>query len=89
ILKTFNQSFWSAIAGGVTAYYLLNFLGPLLSLKTLAGIFAQGLLAGLGGLVVNFILLWLLRSQELKDLWYAVRHKFWQGETLVPEQSEL
>jgi putative peptidoglycan lipid II flippase len=89
ILRTFNQSLWSALIGGVVTYYLLNFLSPYLQLRTLTGIFTQGLLAGLGGLFVNLILLWLLQSQELKDLLLAIRHKFWRGETLIPEQSEL
>ncbi len=89
ILKTFNQTFWSAVAGGVVAYCLLNILSFYLLLNTSVGIFLQGLLAGLGGLAVNLLLLWLLGSQELKDLVQAVRHKFWRGETLVPEQSEL
>jgi len=89
ILRTFNQTFWSALAGGVVAYLLLNILSSFLSLRTLTGIFTQGLLAGLGGLAVNLLLLWFLGSQELKDLARAIRHKFWQGETLIPEQSEL
>ncbi len=89
ILKTFSQTFLSAVTGGVTAYYLLNFLSVYLSLRTLTGIFTQGLLAGLGGLAVNLLLLWLFGNQELKELIKALRHKFWQGETLIPEQSEL
>ncbi|MCX6712088.1 MAG: hypothetical protein NT041_00155, partial [Candidatus Vogelbacteria bacterium] len=89
ILKTFSQTFWSAVAGGVVAYYLLNVLSLYLSLHTSTGVFLQGLLAGLGGLAVNLFLLWLLGSQELKELILAIRHKFWQGETLIPEQSEL
>jgi putative peptidoglycan lipid II flippase len=88
-LKTFNQTLWSAVAGGVVAYYLLNFFSFYLSLHTLTGIFLQGLLAGLGGLAINWLLLWLLGSQELKELVLALRHKFWQGETVIPEQSEL
>lgn len=89
IFRSLSQSFWPALAGGLSAYYLLNLLSPFLSLQTLMGIFIQGTLAGLGGLVVNILCLWLLDSQELKELVVAIRHKFWQGETLVPEQSEL
>lgn len=89
ILKTFNQALWASLVGGVVAYYLLNFLSLYLPLQTVTGIFTQGLLAGLGGLMINLILLWLLRSQELIDLWQAVRHRFWRGEMLIPEQSEL
>lgn len=89
ILKTINQTFWPALVGGVVAYYLLNLLSLYLSLHTLTGIFLQGLLAGLGGLAINLLLLWLLGNQELKDLTRAIRHKFWKGETVIPEQAEL
>jgi hypothetical protein len=60
-----------------------------LSLRTLTGIFTQGLLAGLGGLALNLLCLWLFGNQELKELIKALHHKFWQGETLIPEQAEL
>lgn len=89
IIRTFNETLWSALAGGFVAYYLLTILSPRLALETSSGIFLQGLLAGLGGLSVNLLLLGLLGSGELRELARAVRHKFWQGETVIPEQSEL
>lgn len=87
--QTFNQAFWSALAGGMVSYYLLNLLAPYLPLRTVLGIFAQGLIAGLGGLMVNILLLSLWQNQELHDVWQAVRHRFWRSETLIPEQAEL
>lgn len=89
IIRTFNETLWSALAGGFVAYHLLTILSSRLVLETSSGIFLQGLLAGLGGLSVNLLLLGLLGSGELRELARAVRHKFWQGETVIPEQSEL
>lgn len=89
IIRTFNETLWSAVAGGFVAHYLLNILSSFLTLESSVGIFLQGLLAGLGGLAVNFLLLGILGSGELRELVSAVQHKFWQGETIIPEQSEL
>lgn len=89
IFSSAVEAFSAAILGGVTAYYLLNFLALYLPLKTTLGIFTQGLLAGLGGLLINLLALWILGSRELIDVYHAIRHKFWRGEALVPEQSEL
>lgn len=89
IISSAVEDLAAAVLGGVTAYFLLNFLVPYFDLQTLTGIFAQGLLAGVGGLLVNLLSLWILGSEELFDITRAIRHKFWRGETLLPEQAEL
>ena len=89
IITSAGEDLAATILGGVTAYFLLNFLSHYFDLQTVAGIFAQGFLAGIGGLLVNALALWILGSKELTDISRAIRHKFWQGEALLPEQSEL
>jgi putative peptidoglycan lipid II flippase len=89
IIASAGDNLTASVLGGVTAYFLLNFLSHYLNLQTVAGIFAQGLLAGLGGLFINGLALWILGSEEFLDIGRAVHHKFWRGEALVPEQSEL
>jgi len=89
VIASAGEALAAAVLGGVTAYYLLNFLAPYLLLKTTFGIFTQGFLAGLGGLLVNVLALWILGNQELTDVYRAMRHKFWRNEALVPEQSGL
>lgn len=89
IANSIGRSLVGAVWGGITAYLLLNYLGPHLDLNTVFGIFTQGFIAGLGGLLINFIVLLILGSQELKEIFMAIRHKFWQKEAIVPEQAEL
>lgn len=89
IVSSAGEDLVAAILGGVTAYFLLNFLSHYFNLQTVAGIFAQGFLAGIGGLLVNALALWVLGSKELTDIGRAIRHKFWRGEALLPEQLEL
>lgn len=84
-----GRSFVGALWGGLVAYILLTPLSLLFDLNTVAGVLGQGLIAGLAGLIVNLLILWIFRSEELADIFRAIHHKFWRGETLVPEQSEL
>lgn len=79
----------SAVIGGLTAYFLLNYLSSYFDLQTLVGVFAQGLLAGLGGILVNVLALWIMESRELLEFSRALRHRFWRSQALVPEQIEL
>ncbi len=89
IFSSAGENLSAAVLGGVTAYSLLNYLSSYFNLQTVAGIFAQGLIAGLAGLLVNVLALWIFGSEELVDIYRAVRHKFWRGEALLPEQTEL
>jgi putative peptidoglycan lipid II flippase len=89
IIGSAGENLAAAVLGGVVAYASLGFLSYYFDLQTVAGIFAQGLFAGLMGLLVNALALWILGSQEFFDIGRAVRHKFWRGEALLPEQTEL
>ncbi|HRZ30186.1 MAG TPA: lipid II flippase MurJ [Candidatus Paceibacterota bacterium] len=89
IVFSAGEELASAVLGGVTTYLLLNYLSHYFNLQTLAGIFAQGLVAGFGGLLINVLALWIMGCQELLEISRAIRHKFWRGQALIPEQVEL
>lgn len=86
---TFIRTLLSALLGGAIAYQLLNWLDKFFNLNTFLGIFTQGFLAGLGGIVAMVVALWFLRSQELRHLLASLRHKFWKVEVIRPEPEEL
>jgi hypothetical protein len=79
----------ASLLGGAVSYQLLNWLVRFFDLNTFVGVFAQGFLAGLGGIVAMFVALWFLRSQELKHLMVSLRHKFWKVDVVRPEPEEL
>ena len=89
LMDTFARTLISSLLGGLVVYQLLNWLSYFFDLNTFWGIFTQGFLAGLSGLVVIAVALWFLRSQELKHLVFSLRHKFWKAEVVIPAPEEL
>ena len=56
---------FASLGAGIAAYITLNILAPLVNMNTGLGIFTQGFLAGLVGILIYFFLSWLLRLKEL------------------------
>lgn len=75
VMGSLGTSFSASVIGAFGAYGTLQFFGPLLPTYTFLGIFAQGALAGLLGLTLWVIVLWLMKSQELNDVIALVRSR--------------
>jgi len=84
-----RQSLTASIFGGFVAYQILNLLALKLNLDTFKGIFLQGLLGGLGGLGATYVLLLVMKNQEVKELTTTLHHKFWRARPFAPEPEEL
>lgn len=89
VSRAARQAAVAAISGGFISYQLLNWLALRFDLNTFNGIFAQGFLAGLGGLVTTFTLLVAISNTEVKELLTTLRRKFWQTHPIAPEPEEL
>lgn len=89
IAKTFFQSLGASFIIGLVAYLGLNFLSPIFGTTTFLGVFLQGLISGILGIVAGVIVLYLLKNEELKDLYHALRTKFWRVKVIAPSQEEL
>lgn len=98
--KDFGVSFmplWStlwrggsaSIIGGFAAYITLALVGALVDIDTFAGIFAQGLLGGIAGLLATAGILYALRSPEMREALDAFRRRFRDKPELAVEPSEL
>ena len=70
------ESFSAAVIGGAASYGILSLTGSTQNISTTLGVFAQGALAGLTGLVVAGIVLHLLKNQELAEAVAALMRKF-------------
>ena len=89
ITKTFFQSLGASFFLGLFAYISLNILSPIFGTTTFFGVLFQGLISGIFGIMVAVVVLYLLKSEELKELISTLRTKFWKAKILAPSQEGL
>ncbi len=89
ITKTFFQSLGASFFLGLVGYLSLNILSPIFGTTTFWGVFLLGFISGILGIVAAFVVLYLLKSEELKVLTKAFHTKFWKAKVLAPSQEEL
>ncbi len=87
--KTFRHSLYSAFMMGTVAYYLLDIFDDVFDLNTFVGVFSQGLMAGIGGIVFGIILLKAMRNEEIEEIQKVLKHKFWRSKTILPDKVDL
>jgi hypothetical protein len=71
------------------AYIFLNILSPIFGTTTLVGVFLQGFISGILGIVAAICVLYLLGNEELKEISNTLHTKFWKVKVLPPAQEEL
>jgi len=89
IIKSMWQSLAASIIMGFVAYKSLNVFDEVFNLSTLFGIFMQGLLAGLIGIVVGILVLIIIKNEEIKKVWETLRRKIWEAEVIAQDQELL
>lgn len=89
IAKSFFQSLGASFFIAFTTYVSLNILSPIFGTITFWGIFMQGFISGILGILVGIFVLYILKNEELNELIKALRTKFWDTKIIVPAQEEL
>jgi len=89
LAKSFFQSLGASFFIGFVAYIFLNILSPIFGTSTFLGVFLQGFISGMLGILAGIIVLFLLKNEELKDLAKALKSKFKNIRVIVPSQEEL
>lgn len=89
VMSTLFQSLSASIIMGYAAYLSLNIFDDVFNLDTLPGIFLQGLCSGVIGIIVGVVVLKLLKSRELSEVWATLHRKIWRVKVIPPEQSSL
>lgn len=89
IAKTFFQSLGASFFLGVVAYSSLNILSLVFGTTTFWGVFLQGFISGILGIMVAILVLYLLESVELKELMQTLTTKFWRAKVIAPPQEGL
>ncbi len=83
------QSFAASVIGGAFAYEMLGLMGGFVDIDTLIGVFLQGAVAGVAGLVVIVGVLMLLRNPEIAEVWAAFRRRFRDAGSVAVEPSDI
>lgn len=89
ISRTFIESATSAIAMGLTSYISLELFDKIFDLTTGRGIFLQGFVSGISGIIIGVIVLAILKNREFINIVHALKNKFWRNRVVAPEQGEL
>jgi putative peptidoglycan lipid II flippase len=88
VLRTLFESFSAAVFMGYVAHALLDVFDNVFNINTVVGIFLQGFLSGILGIVAGIVILVLLKNEEIKDVWKTFHHKIWRAKVLGAEQPE-
>lgn len=87
--RTTVESSTAALVAGFVAYGALGVLDDIVDLQTFWGVFTQGLLAGVLGIVVAAVVLKLLKNREYEEVAQSVRARFWHEKVVAPSPEEL
>ncbi len=80
---------FAALLAGLVAYEFLEIFGLYLNLDTFMGIFLQGLVAGVAGLLTWWLILELMGNEEIRDVRTALHRKFWKSAVVIPDKEEI
>ncbi len=89
ISKTFFQSLGASFFLGLVSYIGLNILSPIFGTTTLIGVFLQGFISGIFGILAAILVLYLLKNEELSYLFETFKTKFWRAKVVAPSQEGL
>ncbi len=88
VRPTVGVSSIASLAGGAVAYFGLSIMDKVVDSNTFVGIFTQGVVAGVAGLIVWGLVLKLLNSTELEEAIEALRRRgFLTQKPFVPEDG--
>ncbi len=86
--KDFYTSFFHSLSAsiimGFVSYQFLKFFASLYVVDTFVEIFLQGFLAGVAGIAVAVLILYLLDNKELKEIVKAAQRRFWRSNAIIP-----
>ena len=86
LFRTFFHSFGVSIIMGFVAYLSLGTLSHFFNTSTVLGIFLQGLIAGIIGIITGVGLFSLLKSPELKEIFEIIPRKIFKTKNVVLDE---
>ncbi len=82
-------SFSAATVGGLASYATLNFVVSGIDQERLLGVFIQGLLAGVVGIVFTILTYAWFKSPELKEIAHAFQRRLIKSDVVAPPEEVI
>lgn len=89
LLRTGFESLGAATIIGFVSYQVLYAANVYLVTNTYIGLFTQAAVSGFIGIAAGIVVLRLLRSKELAELWKALHSRFWKSQPIFEETEVL
>lgn len=80
---------FASLVGGIVAYEFLEVLGLYLNLHTFRGIFLQGFIAGVAGIITWWLILELFQNEDIRGVRRALHRKIWKAGIIIPDKEEI
>lgn len=78
----------AALACGITVQAMKLAIWPFIDMTKTLGVFTQGAVAGVSGLVIYLLVSWILRSEELFSFWNGFKRRFLYKKIETGDQGE-
>jgi putative peptidoglycan lipid II flippase len=89
ISKAFFQSLAASFFLGLVSYLSLNAFSGVFSNSTFWGVFLEGFISGILGVIAGGIVLYLFKNEQLYVLLRALKTKFWKAKIIISEEEGL
>ena len=87
--KSFFQVLSASLLMSIVTYWTLRIFDNIFNINTFAGIFFQGFLAGVSGIIIAFFVLLFLKNKEIIEIISSLRTKFWKAPVIVQEPEKM
>ena len=88
IWNSFKDAIIASFALGFVTYGSLKFFGDIFDLNTFVGIFLQGFLSGLLGIMAGVLVLIAFKNQEFAELYEVAKDRIWKKLFVVTTEPE-
>ncbi len=85
VLRTLFEVSGASIIMGFVTYLGLNIFDTVFNINTLSGIFLQGFVSGIIGVISAVLVLLLLKNKELVEVWGTLHKKIWKANIIAPD----
>lgn len=88
ILSSAAKIFFASLLAGTGAYFTLQIMDKFVNTHKVLGIFSQGLVAGIVGIIVYFLIGLLLKSQEMWSFYRSIKSRL-PFKTVAPDKEMI